>query len=68
MWQMFKKISLIFVCVMSGLFPGDGGQKQPVLPHVQEESFHLGSTEQQEEHTGQPAAVETDSDLLPHTV
>lgn len=61
-------VAVTCVFVIAGLFPGDSGQKHSVLSHVQEESFHLGSTEQQEKHSGQPAAVETDPDLLPHTV
>ena len=60
--------SFVCLCVFSGVFSGVGGQSDALLSSLQEESLHVGSAEQQEEHAGEPAALDSDPDVLPSAV
>lgn len=63
--QCYPELSLSLI---SGLFPGVSGQSHSVLSPVQEESFHLGQTAQQEQNASERASVEADSGQLPSPV
>ena len=70
MWTVPTMVMSSFacLCVFSGVFPGVSGQSDALLSSLQEESLHVGSSAQQEEHAGEPAALDSDSDLLPSAV